>query len=435
MSGYSLSQDNAPSKVLYINSRNANTVLERNNFGEEMRSNFLYVLTEKLVVKQDQMALLSLYSATIPHSFFNVRDGVNDKICLQIHYRDSLFDGAFIDNRVIQLDDGNYDTKELIRQIIHGNGIISGDKYPDGTQIAPFQNGNYEGFNQLKMEQGAEQGELYTTLASLNINYDQVNNCFRFQLDATDKVKNSNPPAGKLAQNIQIFFNWASSPARASAPIFGGGSNKRISEGFSPLDATDEMANSLFGFSGLADYPFKDNQVSPPGDASTVSLFYVDRDRHRCVLQSQRVIDLNDNIHGLMLRTNLVSKGTLSSNTSVFSNILARIPINSIEQGVGAESGAGQQGGMIYFNPSQATHQNLVDLSAIDVIGVRLTDDRDRTIDLNGLDFQIAILLQYISKGGSPPPIKGNKSIPPLPTKPNVIKNKVKDKTNENKKS
>ena len=106
-----------------------------------------------------------------------------------------------------------------------------------------------------------------------------------------------------------------------------------------------------------------------------------------------------------MLRTNLVSKGTLSSNTSIFSNILARIPISTIENGGGITKGDAQQGGMIYFNPSQATHQNLVDLSAIDVIGVRLTDDKDRTIDLNGLDFQIAILLQYVNHP-SPPPTK-----------------------------
>ena len=54
---------------------------------------------------------------------------------------------------------------------------------------------------------------------------------------------------------------------------------------------------------------------------------------------------------------------------------------------------------MIYYNPSTSTHQNLVYLRAVDIMGIRLTDDNERTIDLNGLDFQVAILIQFIDSG------------------------------------
>ena len=123
-------------------------------------------------------------------------------------------------------------------------------------------------------------------------------------------------------------------------------------------------------------------------------------------MRSEIVIDLNDNIHGLMLKTNLVSKGSMSSDTSTFSNILARIPITTIADVRDYNKDISIQGGIIYFNPNNAIHQNLVDLYAINKIGIKLTDDKGRTIDLNGLDFQIALLIQFVDKSVNqlPPP-------------------------------
>ena len=43
---------------------------------------------------------------------------------------------------------------------------------------------------------------------------------------------------------------------------------------------------------------------------------------------SQNVIDINGSIHGVYIRSNLVSKGTLDSQNGTLSNILARLPIN-----------------------------------------------------------------------------------------------------------
>ena len=100
-----------------------------------------------------------------------------------------------------------------------------------------------------------------------------------------------------------------------------------------------------------------------------------------------------------------------------------------LDNGRGKDNGDAQQGGMIYFNPSNATHQNLVDLDSIDVLGVRLTDDKDRTIDLNGLDFQLAILIQFVDK--SPNQIAPSKPLLtpiPQPTQ-EPIKNKSPKKT------
>ena len=62
---YALTTTAQSSKVLYINSRDATTYIEQNNFGDDLHTNFLYTLTEKLIISEKQFALLSLYSATI----------------------------------------------------------------------------------------------------------------------------------------------------------------------------------------------------------------------------------------------------------------------------------------------------------------------------------------------------------------------------------
>ena len=405
MSGYNLTSSAERSKVLYINSRDADVYLENNDFGTPLHTNFLYSLTEKITVNADQMALVSLYSATIPHSFFNVRDGVNDTIPLKIDYIDGNSTSHSIQFN-IQLDDGNYDTDALISQFYNGN--------------TDFQTSKYLGFKSIELTGKNNMGVDFTTplidfLVSPDpnggtnplIEYNQINNCFRFHM-VIDTTKSA------IVKQIKITFNFASAPTIGS----------------DATGNTDRLANALFGFNGLVDFPNSADQVEP----STADLWMVKSSQTSCFLQSQQVIDLNDNIHGLMLRTNLVSKGTMSSSTAVFSNILARIPITSLENGRSSAHGSAQQGGMIYFNPSNATHQNLVDLNAVNIIGVRLTDDKDRTIDLNGLDFQIAILFQFVDKSVNqlPPPNRQEIDTMTQPTQPN-IKNNTPSKTSKKK--
>ena len=78
-------------------------------------------------------------------------------------------------------------------------------------------------------------------------------------------------------------------------------------------------------------------------------------------LLSTNVIDINGSIHGVYIRTNLVSTGTLDSQSKTFSNILARIPINV------------QSGGIIFAVPSNQTHKTLVDIRSINTLTIRLT--------------------------------------------------------------
>ena len=101
-------------------------------------------------------------------------------------------------------------------------------------------------------------------------------------------------------------------------------------------------------------------------------------------LLSTNVIDINGSIHGVYIRTNLVSSGTLDSQSKTFSNILARIPINV------------QSGGIIFAIPSNQTNKTMVDLRSINTLTIRLTDERNRILDLNGLHFQLAVSIDFV---------------------------------------
>ena len=62
------------SRVIYINSKDATAIMGDN------RSDFDFTLEEPIVVPNHHNILLSVYSAEIPYSFYNFRNGVNCKL-------------------------------------------------------------------------------------------------------------------------------------------------------------------------------------------------------------------------------------------------------------------------------------------------------------------------------------------------------------------
>jgi hypothetical protein len=78
---YSLEGHNEfPSKIVYLDSRDASIYLATNSNGDNLSSYFQYQLTEQIVIPDEMNCLISLNGATIPYSFYNIREGVNDKI-------------------------------------------------------------------------------------------------------------------------------------------------------------------------------------------------------------------------------------------------------------------------------------------------------------------------------------------------------------------
>ena len=98
------------------------------------------------------------------------------------------------------------------------------------------------------------------------------------------------------------------------------------------------------------------------------------------------VIDVLSSIRSLYIRTNLTTSSVLDSSVGGgFSSILARVPIE-----VGS-------GGIITISPSDGSiHKLLLKIREISVISVRLTDQKNRVIDLNGLDWDLSLQFDFI---------------------------------------
>ena len=65
------------SKVMFIDSNDATAV-------HNGTMHFTYVFRDTIMIEMDEGILVSLLQASVPYSFYNVRDGINDKIDCRI---------------------------------------------------------------------------------------------------------------------------------------------------------------------------------------------------------------------------------------------------------------------------------------------------------------------------------------------------------------
>lgn len=75
----------------------------------------------------------------------------------------------------------------------------------------------------------------------------------------------------------------------------------------------------------------------------------------------------------------------MDSATGGVSQILAKIPIMS------------GPGSIIFHEPQNSVHKSLIQSRSIRFITVRLTDDRNRLVSLNGLDFSVALMFEFVT--------------------------------------
>ena len=292
---YILPSNSKSSIVLYLDSRDATAYLATkletdandNSKQVNMNSYFQYVLQENIEVPLNQRALVSLQSATIPYSFYNIRSDVNDTLLFRIKDEDEVSTGL----QELNLSAGNYTAYSLQEAI--------------KTYINTFIN-------------------IGTLNYTFDMEYDSDKNKYLFSV-----VNNLNTKV------LQVDFFFLDSIKSCNVEM-----------GFEPL-------NHQFSSDTAETFRFSEN-----------------------------VIDINGSIHGVYIRSNLVSSGTLDSQNGTLSNILARLPINV------------QSGGIIFGEDNN--HKSIVDLKYINTITIRLTDERNRLLDLNGLHFQVAIQLDFI---------------------------------------
>lgn len=295
-------------KVIYLDSRDADQYLATKIEGgvtTDLHSYSKFILTEKIEIPSNMDIAISLDSATIPYSFYNIREGVNNRIFYAVYDKTSgtaLFPGL----ATLFVPEGNYSALSLAQYLTDAIDNIAG-----ANPLVPV-----------------------SYLFDFTINYNSDLGKFEYG------IVGQGADAGKTLE----FRFLAHHPVTNTQT-----DNMRGPLGLLPLED--------FIFTG-APQPF--TNLSP------------------------NFVDVNDNLHGIFIRTNLTSANTLESQSKTFSNILSRIPIDV------------NPGDVIFKESSNVGHKAIIQTKNISQIVIKLVDDRNNVLDLNGLHFQVAIKLEIM---------------------------------------
>ena len=313
------------SKVIHLDSNHAHIFHQKDEDGNELTSHFMYHMKEAVLCPEHLSMICSLHTATIPYSFYNVRHNVNNAIIL--NYVDS--EGTQSGIYKIVIPSGNYTALSLRATFLE---VLSAT--PEFL-ASPWAANQFR-FYKLGLDGNFAVHLINPFLTStvpylLSMTFDLTR--LRYKLANTSSVLSG------------LTFLW----------------HTETTDGKS-------TANDLFGFRNDVDIfvPY-----SPTGFLH---------------VSSDKVIDMNDEIHGLYIRTSLTTDGTLNAATGIFSNILSRVPVTC------------NPGGVIFHTPNNSSHKLQISLPVIKFITIKLTDEKNRVLDLNGLNFQISIQIDFVQR-------------------------------------
>ncbi len=299
------------------------------------RSDFNFVLEEPIVVPDHHNILLSVYSAEIPYSFYNFRLGTNCRL-------DYAVTGFGVQ--------ASYDA--------NGKFLMGGAPLGQ-TLIIP--EGNYNAVElALLITNGVGNGlEVLYDANKLKFSFRCTTKGNRITLALRNGLETGTPEAPGEDMNEELGFDWFN--------ILG-----------DPFVELNPGNQSFYGYTNANPAGAGagiDNNVQGPFTTSPEYFLY-----------SDDVADLTNSIRSLFLRTNLSTTSVLDSHIGGgFSNILTRVPIKV------------EPGQVINIDPVNGdVHKLLLKLKAITNIAIRLTNQKNETIDLNGLDFDISLKLEFI---------------------------------------
>jgi hypothetical protein len=297
-----------------------------------LTSDYIFIPDESIVVPPHHTILMSLHHTQIPFSFYNFQSGRNTQ--LDYGLSDTGVVSA-VDTGTIEIPEGNYNAQTLLNKIME---LLNAETNV-GTLTMRYNR------DTLKYE----------------FNWVGLAGFRRLTLRIATGANATNNFRDEFGFNANKFFLGNSS----YNVYFDNDGATNLDCGFS----TDLAGTSYFQ-STSADTTFWTgigNQV-----AGTENIF--------------SVVDMNAAIRSLYIRTNLTTSSILDSSVGGgFSSILARVPIEV------------NSGGIITISPSDGSvHKLIIKVREITLIGVRLTDQRNRLIDLNGLDWDVSFQFDFI---------------------------------------
>ena len=319
---YILDTSTPASKVINVDSRFAKVFRSSDVDGNPLTSHYVYDMKEVIYCPEHLSMICFLQSATIPYSFYNVRNNVNNHLI--IDYTDG--NGSQTGTYKLVMPDGNYNALQFIdtfgETLGASSNLLNLPWAPGQFRLYKKVNGEYV---HQKTNPFLDSAKPFVVIPS----FDLIR--FRFKMyTSTNSVHN----------NVMLL-KW---------------------------DDPETTVNDLFGFREDADQqiPYSTNGFT--------------------TLTSDKVIDMNDEIHGLYLRTSLTTNGTLNAETGVFGDVLTRIPINC------------NPGGIIFHEPTNSTHKLQITPPIIKHINVQLTDDHNRFLDLNGMHWQFSVQIDFVPR-------------------------------------
>ena len=300
------------------------------------RSNFKFTLGEPVMVPNHHSIVMSLIGAEIPYTFYNFVNSRNTKLYFQYN---------------------------VIGNTAYVGGIVS------PTQVVDLEpQGNW-----TETELATYITERINTLVGLAANtfvmeYDSRALKFRFYISAVGRVCMAFKHSPDLSNDM----------------------NEEI--GF---DLDNALGDPFVENTGLAGTPLAYGYVNPPVGGTGVGINTYTNPlaggpypalQFDSYLYADDCADMSNSIRTLFIRSNLTSSSILDSHIGGgFSNILARIPITA------------EPGDIINLRASDGNvHQLLLKMKEFTEIHIRLTNQRNQEISLNGLTFNLALKLDFI---------------------------------------
>ena len=336
-------------RVLYINSKDATT-----KYGQ-FDTDFEFQLEEPIAVPPHNIILLSLYSAEIPYSFYYFDTGNNTRITIQIttygttasYTAGGFFDESLNQSKIVFIPEGNYNAIQLANQLSDdlGDTVANPNLFP------------------------------------LTVSWDPITLKFGFVCNTpgiriTIGISNVNPifPIGAIGGSMNDELGFI-----RNHPI--------------PINDGDLYVEyDPFGFFWKSGYSNPNPGVAGPGIDTPTAGMPVLGWTVSTPLVAPNVGDLTASVRSLFIRTNLSTNSVLDSHIGGgFSNILARIPINA------------SSGDTIRVEPMNGqVHKLLIKSKTITNISLRLTNQNNVDVDLNGLNFDVSLMLNFIHERDLP---------------------------------
>ena len=307
----------------------------QNLSGSSLTTDYLFIPSEAIVVPPHHTILMSIHHTQIPFSFYNFQ---LDRNCKLDYTLTAYNTGASSDTGSITLEEGNYNASSL------------------STAITTKLNAE-------------------SNIGTLTM---------RFNRDTLKYEYKWVPDAGAGYKRLTLRIANGTNASTSCRDEMGFNSNKFI-DGVSSYDVWIEND----GTNLRGGYSTSDGTSTTLFDTTTTpNASYWDGDNTAEDKNYFSVVDMNASIRSLFVRTNLTQHSVLDSSIGGgFSSILARIPIDVAS------------GGIITISPSDgAVHKLMLKVREITFITLRLTDQKNRVIDLNGLDWDISLQFDFIEK-------------------------------------